>query len=141
MPRRKQSGRRFSTVPFAPDSEEAEAAHYQLLRAQAAAKTSALAGTRERELLETIEDLVRQFAHGITLNGAPAYWTGGLSALEGAFAALGWDDPHVVLGAEFCAVVGCDRWVFLAHPNDDGLCGNHQIAERRRQDAASEETN
>lgn len=48
------------------------------------------------ELRETVEDLVLQFAYPTTKNGVPVLTTGGLSALEGAFAVLGWDDPHVL---------------------------------------------
>lgn len=48
------------------------------------------------ELLETIEDLVYQFAYRGTKDGVPVLITGGLSALEGAFAVLGWDDPHPI---------------------------------------------
>jgi hypothetical protein len=47
------------------------------------------------ELRETVEDLVRQFAYRTSVDGVPAYTAGGLSALEGAFAVLGWDDPHI----------------------------------------------
>lgn len=47
------------------------------------------------EMLKTLEDLVRQFAYPTTVDGSPALTTGGLSALEGAFTVLGWDDPHV----------------------------------------------
>jgi hypothetical protein len=42
----------------------------------------------------TIENLVRQFADQTVVDGVPSYSTGGLSALENAFAVLGWDDPH-----------------------------------------------
>lgn len=49
------------------------------------------------ELRDALEDLTLQFAYPTTVDGVPAYCTGGLSALEGAFAALGWDDPHAVL--------------------------------------------
>lgn len=42
---------------------------------------------------ETIEDLVRQFACVTIVDGVLCYTTGGLSALEGAFAVLGWSDP------------------------------------------------
>ncbi len=49
-----------------------------------------------QELRETVEDLVRQFAYPTIVDGVPALTTGGLSALEGAFRVLGWDDPHMV---------------------------------------------
>jgi hypothetical protein len=50
------------------------------------------------DLIETIEDLVRQFAYPTNKDGAPAYTAGGLSALEGAFAVLGWSDPYPIEG-------------------------------------------
>jgi hypothetical protein len=47
------------------------------------------------ELRGAVEDLVCQFAYeGQTRSGLPALTTGGLSALENAFAVLGWKDPH-----------------------------------------------
>ncbi len=46
--------------------------------------------TDEDRLREALEDVVLQFAY--YSNGH--VHTGGLSALEDAFAVLGWDDPH-----------------------------------------------
>jgi hypothetical protein len=48
----------------------------------------------------TIEDLVRQFAYQTVVDGVLCYTTGGLSALEDAFAVLGWGDPHPVSDEE-----------------------------------------
>ncbi len=64
------------------------------------------------ELREALEGMVYQFAYRTVKGRSPALCTGGLSALEYAFEALGWrDDPHRV-GAECaCEVKGCYRWV------------------------------
>ncbi len=91
----------------------------------------------ERELLATIEDLVSQFAYAIGVNGTPALWTGGLSALEGAFQALGWDDPHP-LPEMACEAPGCPEWATTGAPTPDGyqrLCGAHfrALDEARRE--------
>ncbi len=41
-------------------------------------------------------------------NRMPIIWTGGLSALESAFDALGWSDPHYLPEQGYtCEVVGC----------------------------------
>ena len=44
-------------------------------------------------LREALEDMVNQFAYW-SESDPPGQITGGLSALEGAFAALGYDEPH-----------------------------------------------
>lgn len=49
----------------------------------------------ERDVLrEALVGMVLQFAHRGQCDGYTVLGTGGLSALERAFAALGWDDPH-----------------------------------------------
>lgn len=53
-------------------------------------------------LREALEDMVYQFAHDCVKGGQPALWTGGLSALEDAFEALGWDDPYVIPDPVWC---------------------------------------
>jgi hypothetical protein len=53
-----------------------------------------------------LENMVRQFATWNDRVGG--YATGGLSALEDAFDALGWDDPHPAPEAE-CWEPGCHR--------------------------------
>ncbi len=57
---------------------------------------------------DALESMVWQFGYRGVGNGKPIIWTGGLSALEEAFEALGWDDPHD-LPEEGCTcdVVGC----------------------------------
>ena len=59
-------------------------------------------------LREALESMVWQFGYRGVKNGKPNIHTGGLSALEEAFEALGWDDPHY-LPEEGCTceVVGC----------------------------------
>lgn len=44
------------------------------------------------KLRDALEGMVLQFAYWS--NSAGGYWTGGLSTLEDAFDALGWDEPH-----------------------------------------------
>ena len=58
---------------------------------------------------DELEDMVRQFAHHGQKNGLPAYWTGGLSALERAFTALGWKDPHPCPENK-CEIQRCKQW-------------------------------
>src|SRR4051812_19687259 len=74
-----------------------------------------------------VEDLVGQFA--FKSNDDKRHWlhTGGLSALEDAFAALGWEDPHYVEEGG-CEHPGCARWATCGTPTPDGyrrLCGEH----------------
>lgn len=79
------------------------------------------------ELRATIEDLVWQFAYQAVRDGVPCLSTGGLSALEGAFAVLGYDDPHPVPEL-VCDVSGCTAWATSGTPTPDGyqrLCGEH----------------
>ena len=58
---------------------------------------------------EALEEMVWQFGYRGTKNNQPIIWTGGLSALESAFEALGWDDPHYLPDAEgyCCEIEGC----------------------------------
>jgi hypothetical protein len=54
-------------------------------------------------------------------------YTGGLSALEGAFTALGWDDPHLIPAAQ-CDEPGCTRRVTCGWPSGAGYrqtCSEH----------------
>ena len=48
------------------------------------------------ELKEALIDMVWQFAYEGTKNGEGVMYAGGLSALEGAFSALGLSDPITV---------------------------------------------
>lgn len=58
--------------------------------------------------LEALEDMVYQFGYRGVKDNRPMITTGGLSALESAFEALGWDDPHYVPeDGNTCDVAGC----------------------------------
>ena len=81
----------------------------------------------EQDLRETIEDLALQFGYQTTKNGVPVLTAGGLSALEGAFAVLGWDDPRPMPEAA-CQADGCGAWATCGTPTPNGykrLCGKH----------------
>ena len=79
------------------------------------------------DLLECIEFLAEQFAYQTTYGGRPAYSTGGLYALENAFAVLGWEDPKPAPERE-CEADGCHNWATCGKPTADGykhLCSEH----------------
>ena len=63
-------------------------------------------GKRNARLREALDDMVNQFAES---NDRGEYHTSGLSALEGAFDVLGWDDPHPMPAELLCDVLGCNR--------------------------------
>lgn len=76
---------------------------------------------------ETIEDMARQFAYPTVKDGVACLTTGGLSALEGAFHDLGWEDPHPV-PEQACQAEGCAAWATCGTPTPDGykrLCYEH----------------
>lgn len=80
-----------------------------------------------RDALEALEDMVRQFAYQTVADGVPSLTTGGLSALEGAFAVLGWDDP-APCPEQACADPGCAEWATCGTTTPGGykrLCGKH----------------
>ena len=83
---------------------------------------------KEQELKEALEGMVKQFAYqGRTKRGIPAYWTGGLSALEQSFSVLDWEDPHPCPENK-CEAKGCKAWASCGTPTADGykqLCGDH----------------
>jgi hypothetical protein len=62
------------------------------------------------KIKEALHDMVWQFAYRDTKNDKPMLWTGGLSALEGAFEALGWSNPHFVDEVMECDIEGCHNW-------------------------------
>jgi hypothetical protein len=70
-------------------------------------------------LKEALDDMVRQFAYAS--NGRR--YTGGLSALEHAFAVLGLADPHPLDKEEMCDESGC---------NEPSTCGTPTPAGYRR---------
>jgi hypothetical protein len=78
-------------------------------------------------LRESLEDMVRQFAHWS--DGAGGLWTGGLSTLEDAFDLLGWEDPHPVPDMR-CDEPGCMAQGTCGWPGATGYrrtCGTHWI--------------
>jgi hypothetical protein len=84
------------------------------------------------EWKETTLDLVEQFTFRSHDHRRKWMTTGGLSALEGAFAMLGWDDPHYVKEGG-CEHPGCKAWDTCGTPTDAGykrLCGEHYRAYR-----------
>ncbi len=94
---------------------------------------------KEEDLRDALEDLIWQFAYHGEKNGQPVLHTGGLSALEGAFRALGWDDPHVIedVDGSCCDVAGCFEGIACggSYWRETGywsLCSKH--AEMARED-------
>ena len=82
----------------------------------------------EEQLKEALEDMLWQFAYRRTRGKRLVLNTGGLGALEGAFAALGWDDPHYVSIESACDIEGCYEWASTGTPWDGPylrLCSNH----------------
>ena len=76
---------------------------------------------------EVIEDLLWQFAYRGEKDGRLVLCTGGLSALESAFVAVGWNDPHPVPELE-CQAEDCHKEATCGRPTPDGykrLCGDH----------------
>jgi hypothetical protein len=81
-------------------------------------------------LRDALEDMVNQFGYWTESGGG--VWTGGLSALESAFDALGWEDPHP-LPHRVCDEPGCTREGTIGTPRVVGLpggeyrrtCGDH----------------
>ena len=79
-------------------------------------------------LKEALEYMVYQFAYRIQDKGRLALSTGGLSALEGAFAALGWPDPKPYTAGE-CDEPGCSAAVTCGTSTPQGYrstCGKHR---------------
>lgn len=76
-----------------------------------------------------LESMIYQFGYHGVKDGKPCIGTGGLSALEEAFAVLQWDDPQFIPEQEnTCEIEGCmeeptsgQRWneLYLL------LCHNH----------------
>lgn len=57
---------------------------------------------------EALEAMVFEFGYYDVKDGKAMVWTGGMAALELAFSALGWDDPHFLPEKDFtCEIVGC----------------------------------
>ena len=70
---------------------------------------------------EALEDMVWQFAYRGTRGRSVYLGTGGLSAFEGAFMALGWEDPYRCGIENACEVFGCFEWHVAGTPWRDWL--------------------
>ena len=78
-------------------------------------------------LRAALESMVNQFAYD---NDRGEYHTGGLSALEEAFDALGWDDPHPMPAELLCDESGCNRRSTCGWKSTTGYrrtCGEHYL--------------
>lgn len=83
---------------------------------------------------DALESMVWQFGYQGVKDGKPMFATGGLSALEEAFSALGWDDPHFISeeGAT-CEVDGCMHPIASGQPWGYlylSLCSVHSAMKR-----------
>ena len=77
------------------------------------------------DLRETLGSMVNQFAYWSDSVGG--FTTGGLSALEGAFEALGWEDPHPQPDMR-CDEPGCMKQQCIGSPTPTGyrsMCSDH----------------
>ena len=81
-----------------------------------------------------VKDLVWQFAYRGNDHSGKWLSTGGLSALEGAFKALGWNDPYLGWNDPYyvegggCEHPGCKAWATCGTPTPSGykrLCREH----------------
>lgn len=82
---------------------------------------------RMSELREALEGMVYQFAYWSD-GDPPGHVTGGLSALEEAFAVLGWDEPHPAPFQQ-CDEPGCRKQSSSGTPTLDGYrrtCFDHR---------------
>lgn len=83
------------------------------------------------KLREALEGMVYQFGYDTVKDGQPALCDGGLSALEDAFDALGWDSPYVIPDPVWCdapVVPRCPRRTSCGTPTPDGykhFCSEH----------------
>ena len=66
---------------------------------------------------DLVEGLANQFAY--PRDDPPRLSTGGLSDLEAAFDALGWDDPHRCEWRD-CEIPGCTTMANCGTPTPDG---------------------
>jgi hypothetical protein len=96
-------------------------------------------------LEDVLEGMVRQFAYWS--EGGGGCWTAGLSALEDAFDALGWEDPHPAPEAR-CDEPGCmkradlrmadaSRWDRSERGLPPDMRGAHARRHRRRRPMTS----
>ncbi len=60
---------------------------------------------------DALEGMVWQFGYRVTFRERLAITNGGLSALEEAFDALGWNNPHYIDDASMeCDIEDCHQW-------------------------------
>lgn len=82
---------------------------------------------KAEDLFEALEDMVNQFAYVGHNDTTTTFYTGGLSALEGAFDVLGWEENHPCPWRK-CEREGCLKENTCGTPTPDGykrLCGDH----------------
>jgi hypothetical protein len=80
-----------------------------------------------KALRDTVRNLIIQFG---SYNNKGGIGTSGLSALEDAFDALGWDDPHEIPEMT-CDEPGCKKHITCGWPSPIGYrrtCGDHYRA-------------
>jgi len=89
---------------------------------------------------EALEEMVWQFAYRDVKDGISVLRTGGLSALEFGFAALGWPDPYVWTydgDGIICDVKDCAGWVCVQggvwEPGYWMICSSHHDAWLKKQ--------
>jgi hypothetical protein len=95
--------------------------------------------TTEELLRSALESMVNQFAYEGTYRGCPALITGGLSALEEAFAVLGWSDPYPAPWRQ-CQHPQCREWSIGGTPTPGGyksVCHKHMDLYNRKRRAAA----
>jgi hypothetical protein len=103
--------------------------HADIVTTTAMLRQAAAEARKLDEQREVIEGLVYQFGYeGRSMNGNPTLWTGGLSALESAFAALGWAGANHEIPESRCDTPGCDKRADCGWPSPTGYrrtCGLH----------------
>lgn len=93
-------------------------------------RTGSTAASNE-VLRAALEEMCYQFAYDGAKNGWPILHTGGLSALEEAFEALGWDDPYKIPDPVWCdapVTPRCPNRTTSGTPTKDGykrFCSDH----------------
>lgn len=87
---------------------------------------------------EALEDMIFQFGYHGVIKGKPVISTGGLSALESAFSALGWDDPYILKEeGNTCEIAGCMNEIASGTTWGDmylSLCSEHSRMKRDKEE-------